>query len=148
MDKNKFEYELFKTMDLFKTIMQKVVEPLVSKEGISLIQAFILFRIKENKVCTIGDLCKDYAVNQGNISSLCKKMEINGLIKRNRSEQDERVVFVSLTEKGLSKIEKIYNNFDELNVYLTDFSKEQFEIIINGMQEFNQLLKLISDNKQ
>lgn len=145
MDKDKFKYELFKSMDLFKIAIKKIVEPLVLKEDISLAQAFILFKIKETQVLTIGDLCKEFDMNQGNLSALCKKMEENNLIRRHRSEKDERVVFVELTENGYLKIEKIYKNFDELDIYIKDMPEKQLDTIVNGMKEFNQLIKNISD---
>ena len=48
-------------------------------------------------------------MDQGNVSSTCKKLENKGWLERKRSEKDERVVMVSLSEKGktiLSQIEQ------------------------------------------
>lgn len=144
MDCNLFEKELISAMNTVKIGIQKIIEPIAKKENLTIIQLLVLFRIKENEVTTIGDLYKEFAINQGNASSLCKKMEQDGLINRKRDSNDERVVILNLTVEGSKKIEDIYKHFENLSNYLKDMPNEKYQVIIDGMQEFNNLLKLVS----
>ncbi len=50
---------------------------------------------------TMGDLCRRLYLDSGTLTPLLKKMEAEGLVTRKRSREDERVVMVDLTEKGL-----------------------------------------------
>ena len=50
----------------------------------------------------MGDLCRRLYLDNGTITPMLKKMEEEGFITRSRSKQDERVVSVSVTEKGWS----------------------------------------------
>ena len=46
-------------------------------------------------------LCEKLLLDTGTLTPLLKRMEVNGLVVRGRSSQDERVVQVNLTEAGL-----------------------------------------------
>ena len=49
---------------------------------------------------SVGELCSKLYLDSGTITPLLKKMEEKGYIERRRSHEDERVVFVYLTEEG------------------------------------------------
>ncbi|MCP5160549.1 MAG: MarR family transcriptional regulator [Hahellaceae bacterium] len=49
---------------------------------------------------TVGQICEKLYLETGTITPLIKRLELAGLLTRKRLENDERVVCVSLTEKG------------------------------------------------
>ena len=49
---------------------------------------------------TVGELCETLMLDNGTISPLLKKMQQAGYIERTRSERDDRVVVITLTEAG------------------------------------------------
>ena len=100
--------------------------------------------IAEGTITNISSLCKEFCINQGNVSTMCKQMEKAGLIKRNRSSEDERIVTLSLTEEGKSKLQKLYARAEELETIFEQVPIEKLETIINGMRELNELLKMLS----
>ena len=55
----------------------------------------------------MGELGKSLYLDCGTLTPLLKKMEENGWITRCRCKQDERVVYVTLTEKGWELREKV-----------------------------------------
>ena len=55
---------------------------------------------------TVGELCKRLMLDTGTVTPMLKNTEKQGLIKRTRSEEDERVVVVSLTEDGKALYKK------------------------------------------
>ncbi len=120
--------------------MHRIVEPVVQMDGISITQAFVLFGISEGKIASIGSLCKQFGLNQGNASALCKNMEKSGLIKRTRSKEDERVVTLSLTAQGKKMIERLYIKSKQSGAIFRDAPMEKLRIIIKGMCELNELI--------
>ena len=56
---------------------------------------------------TVGELSQSTQILRSNITSVCKKMEKDGYLVRSRSLMDERVVRVSLTDKGTKIMETI-----------------------------------------
>ncbi len=146
MDYLEFKSDMMSIMYMLKSSMQRVIEPMIQKEGLSMIQVYILFGISKGTITNISSLCREFGLNQGNVSNMCKNMEKTGLIKRIRSTEDERIVKLSITEKGSKIIEKLYAESEELNKTLEKIPKEKLDTIINGMHEFNELLKMLNEN--
>lgn len=84
----------------------------------------------------VKKLVTELSLDTGTISPLLKRMELNGLITRIRSELDQREVFVHLTEKS-----------KEIQSHLagaTDTLKEVSQFTDDEYNEFGELLnKLI-----
>ena len=54
----------------------------------------------ENDGITVGDISKRLLTDPGSLTPLLKRLEAEGLLKRQRSKQDERVVELHLTDAG------------------------------------------------
>ena len=74
--------------------------PYLKKLGITYTQYIVLLALWESGSATVGDLCRKLYLDNGTITPLLKKMEECGYIARSRSKQDERVVTVTVTDKG------------------------------------------------
>ena len=76
--------------------------------GITTLQLKMLITLYANKdAVSIGNLGKAIGVTGGNISNICKKLEKQGFVTRIRSDEDERVVNVELTDKGRDAAERV-----------------------------------------
>ena len=53
------------------------------------------------------ELCKLLGLDSGTLTPVLKKLDADGLVSRSRSETDERVVIISLTENGSELRSKI-----------------------------------------
>lgn len=144
MQLSDFKTEMWSLMYQVKSGMQKSFEPIMQSEGLTMIQAYILLGLSEGTITNISSLCKEFGMNQGNVSTMCKNMENTGLIKRNRGSDDERIVTLSLTEKGKDTIRRLHAKADELDTIFEQVPIEKLEAIINGMHEFSELLKMLS----
>ena len=49
---------------------------------------------------TVGEISQRLLTDPGSLTPLLKRLESEGLLKRSRSREDERVVLVQLTDKG------------------------------------------------
>lgn len=121
--------------------LETAFKPFVEIYGLTIMQSRILVAVKECEQATVGSVSKIIDVKSGNGSNMCKKLEQEGFIKRIRSIEDERVVRLTLTEKGEVTLEKV--NEDILKKYgpvLDGRTDEEFEHIIRGIKLLNQLL--------
>ncbi len=74
--------------------------PYLKELGLTYTQYLVLIVLWEEKECTVGELCRKLYLDSGTLTPMLKKMELSGLVRRNRCTEDERVVKVSLTQEG------------------------------------------------
>ncbi len=75
-------------------------QPYLDKLGITYPQYLVLMVLWENDDVPVNDISQKLILNTNTVTPLLKRMEAQGLIKRKRSESDERKVLVKLTRKG------------------------------------------------
>jgi len=68
--------------------------------GLTYTQYIVFLALWEKDGVTVGDLCETLLLDNGTISPLLKKMQQAGYIERTRSAKDDRVVVITLTERG------------------------------------------------
>jgi len=144
LDVETFKSQLWSNLYEAKTGFRRLAEPLLQAEGLNMIQAYILFRLSEGSIASIGSLSRDTGINQGNLSSMCKIMEHGGLLARTRSKEDERVVTLTITEEGRKKLDRLKNRKNNLDQVLTQYPPEKLQKIIEGLRELNELIRKIT----
>lgn len=80
--------------------------PWLKPLGLTYTQYIALLVLWEQDGLTVGEIGEKLLLDNGTLSPLLKKMEQAGLVQRQRSREDERVVVVSLTEAGRALREK------------------------------------------
>ncbi|MBQ6541968.1 MAG: MarR family transcriptional regulator [Lachnospiraceae bacterium] len=80
--------------------------PYLKPLGLTYTQYITLLALWEKDGITVGELCGKLMLDNGTLSPLLKKMQQEGLVERTRSEEDERVVVITLTEEGRALKEK------------------------------------------
>ena len=90
---------------------------------------------------SIGNLGKTIGVTGGNISNICKKLEKKGFVDRIRSEEDERVVNVRLTEQGIAASKDLGKYFYKIREEFPDDAVDvNLETIVEELRELDILL--------
>lgn len=74
--------------------------PWLKKLGITYTQYITFLVLWEKDRITVGEICERLMLDNGTVSPLLKKMESAGYITRTRSASDDRIVVITLTEKG------------------------------------------------
>ena len=74
--------------------------PFLKPLGLTYTQYIVFLVLWEQEEVTIGELCKKLMLDNGTLSPLIKKMESDGYVRRERKKEDDRVVIVTLTDKG------------------------------------------------
>ena len=82
-----------------KEIIRQYRKPL-EKLGLTYTQYVVMMVLWEDGGMTEGDLGKKVYLDSGTLAPLLKRMEKQGIINRVRPDDNERKLFISLTEKG------------------------------------------------
>ena len=80
--------------------------PWLKPLGLTYTQYIVFLVLWEKDGITVGDLCEKLMLDNGTVSPLIKKMQQAGYVEKKRSEEDERVVVITLTEEGKALQEK------------------------------------------
>ncbi len=74
--------------------------PLLEPLGLTYTQYIAMMVMWEHKSISIKDMGKLLFLDSGTLTPMLKKMEKAGWIQRKRSDNDERIVIVTITERG------------------------------------------------
>ena len=80
--------------------------PWLKPLGLTYTQYIVLLVLWEKDGITVGELCDKLMLDNGTLSPLLKKMQQAGYVERKRSDADDRVVVITLTEEGRALQEK------------------------------------------
>jgi len=111
----------------------KLYRPMLERLGVTYPQYLVLLVLFEEESVTVKALGERLYLDSGTLTPMLKRMEEHGLVKRQRSTKDERVVEVTLTEKGRD-IEKQAEEIPKR------FSKE----VLLEQDEFDELKRLLT----
>lgn len=75
-------------------------KPLLDDLGVTYPQYLVLLVLWEKGEITVKEISEKLFLESNTLTPLLKRMESNGVVKRKRSKTDERVVVISLTQKG------------------------------------------------
>jgi DNA-binding MarR family transcriptional regulator len=78
----------------------KAYKPLLAELGITYPQYLVMLFLWERRIATVTEIGAALGLDSGTLSPLLKRLEKTGLIRRTRSQQDERQVEIHLTPAG------------------------------------------------
>ncbi|MCJ7935837.1 MAG: MarR family transcriptional regulator [Chryseobacterium sp.] len=93
------EHLCFKTYAVSRYITG-LYKPYLDEISLTYPQYLVMVVLWENGGMSIGKIGEYLHLDNGTLTPLLKRMEGNGILTRVRSSDDERVVLISLTEKG------------------------------------------------
>ncbi len=83
--------------------------PYLKPLGLTYTQYIVFMVLWEKDSVTVGQLGNILHLDNGTLTPLLKNLEKEGYIKRKRSKEDERVMTITITEKGNALKEKCKN---------------------------------------
>jgi DNA-binding MarR family transcriptional regulator len=102
----------------------------------------ILLHILEGNAKTAADLCRNLSCDTGSMTRMIDRLEEKGLVRRERSTEDRRVVNIVPTEAGRSLPQELLPTVVKvLNHSLRGFSAEELE-------QFKGYLRRFANNLQ
>ncbi|GEO78635.1 MarR family transcriptional regulator [Companilactobacillus mindensis DSM 14500] len=110
--------------------IQKLYHDGLSKNNLTYPQYLVIVALYEYKQVTVKELGKLLSLDSGTLTPLLKRLENEGLVVRKRSQEDERVVNVHLTDQGIEKRESI-NKLPEILVEKSGFTEDEWNTLEN-----------------
>ena len=102
--------------------------PLLKPLGLTYTQYIVMLELWEKEKEKVGELCHRLYLDCGTITPMLKKMEESGWLTRCRCKVDERVVYVSLTEKGRALREQVKDIPAQVSKCVPLEQEEAFEL--------------------
>lgn len=88
----------------FWRMLRRVTNP-VRRGEITPQQYWLLRQLWREGPLSITEIARALGILQGSATSACQRLEKAGLVKRERQTDDERVVLVELTDRGIEQYE-------------------------------------------
>jgi DNA-binding MarR family transcriptional regulator len=128
------------TLAKARNLITAEIDHALKEHGITSQQMGILLSLDNNLASTPFELSTLLGIDTGLMTRMLDKLEGNGLLKRSRSDEDRRIVNLTLTPDGHELAQKIPEIVPPvLNARLERFSSQEFK-------EFRRLLeKFIED---
>lgn len=126
-------------------LMRKVLSSILSRADLQLashdltyVQWLPLYKLAMDEGNTVASLARDLAIDPGAMTRSLDRLEAKGLVRRERSTEDRRVVHLRLTDDGRAVARKVPAVLAEvLNGHLRGFSAEEWQLML---QFLNRML--------
>lgn len=117
--------------------------------NLSLPQMFLLDILRKNGTCTPSSIAQIMGVTSGAITSLADRLHKQGLITRERSESDRRVVMITLTDSGLELMKKVQRQtFDHLAIIFSKLPEGDIDNLISIYYRLHNVIKSMEKTKE
>lgn len=122
----------------------RAYQPYLDPLGITYPQYLVMLVLWENSPLSVNEISQKLILNTNTVTPLLKRLQQLGLIKRERSAEDERKVFISLSEEGLEMQhkaagipEQLANSLNSEILGMNDLIdlKQKLHIIIDSLNE-------------
>ena len=108
--------------------------PHLKKLGLTYTPYIAFLVLWEKDGITVGEICDKLMLDNGTLSPLLKKMEASGYITRKRSEDDDRVVLITLTKEGRA-LQKKARDIPEKVACCVSFPPEKAKMLYDLLYE-------------
>ncbi len=132
-------------VQLFNDIL-KIEEKSLKNEGIkdlSMTEIHTIETIGITDARTMGEVANDLKITVGTLTTAINKLIKKGYVKRERTEEDKRVVLISLTEKGIEvhKKHQVFHN-EMISTILNKCTNEEKKLLSSTMSELNNFFDI------
>lgn len=109
-------------------------------------QHYTLRYINRVGTCTSTEIAAAFEVNKSAITAIINRLTEKELIKRTRDKNDRRVIYLTLTEKGIDLFTKTEVKIQKLvESIINSFEENEFVQFIETYEKLNGLLDNLKD---
>jgi MarR family transcriptional regulator, organic hydroperoxide resistance regulator len=102
--------------------------------GITYTQYLVLLALWENNHLTVKSVADRLDLDSASLTPILKRLEVSGLILRKRSKTDERVVKITLTDKGQALQDEVAN-IQKRVACQTGLPSDEFEALKSSLHK-------------
>jgi DNA-binding MarR family transcriptional regulator len=124
-------------------LITREYQPYLDELGITYPQYLVLMILWEKDGVGVNEIAKKLILNTNTITPLLKRMETQGILKRERSKEDERKVIIRLTHKGEVMKDKAVVIPEKLAAHLLD-GKVSVDELIRLKEDLGKVIRHLS----
>ncbi|CAM3617430.1 MarR family winged helix-turn-helix transcriptional regulator [Nocardioides zeicaulis] len=110
--------------------------PVLTELGLTYPQYLVLIVLWEHESSTVRDIAARLRLDHGTLTPLLKRMEAGGLVERRRDDVDERLVVVSLAQRG----EALRQHAEAIHCDMV----EQIGLVKDEFEQLQETLRLLT----
>jgi DNA-binding MarR family transcriptional regulator len=137
--KNQLCFAVYETAGEFNKLYSSVLQPF----GLTYPQYLVLLALWEQDGVTLKELGAKLNLGTGTLTPMISRMEANNWVKKQRSKEDERKVYIYLQEKALEEKHTITIMVADV-IQSCQIELEEYEQL---MQQLNSLQKKMKARK-
>jgi len=122
--------------------------PTGMKHGLTNQQMAILGAIQDNTSSTVGGVATQTYLSLPAVSRTLRRLEKLGLVERHRHPEDQRVVYLHITDLGMSTIEQVHNEAEAITGrLLAPLSEDERLELLTGLRILMRTWSALHKNK-
>ncbi len=136
IDNNKLNLRLFIALNRCQQTVLKKSQETLKKNNLTVSQFDVLEILYYMGDLKVGEIIERSLSTIGNISLVIDNLVKLSLVEKKKDEKDRRITYVSLTEKGRKKIEKVLpERLGDLDRIMEPLGAEDKKNLINLLQK-------------
>jgi len=135
MDHLRLDNQLCFPLYATSRMITRIYQPLLEKLDLTYPQFLVMLVIWEHKKLTVGQIGENLYLNTNTTTPLINKLIEKKYVLKNRSLEDERVVFISLTKAG-KQLQESASYIPECVVNASGMSSEDIQTMKSLMDNF------------
>ncbi|MBY0098093.1 MarR family winged helix-turn-helix transcriptional regulator [Mesobacillus maritimus] len=121
----------------------RLYRPFLDELGITYPQFLTLTVLWEHKRLTVKEIGERLFLDSGTLTPMLKRMEAMELVKRVRGTEDERKVYIALTERG-EQLREDALNLPEKCIPHFGLTKDEYSGLLNQMNQMIESLQKVT----
>ena len=123
-----------------KVLERKIANIFEKRLGISLTRFQIIKYLYEVGYATPKQLSRILEIDAAAITRHLKKLEESGYINKRRNKENNREIYVEITEASKNKIDSCTKDIDIRNIISEDFTDDDLKNLTKLLDKFNKSL--------
>lgn len=121
--------------------MRPQIEALFEHEELTFTQWRVLMCLRDGLANTSADISRELSHDKGSMTRIVDQLEVRGLLRRQRDDQDRRIVFLALTPAGRAAVHRIVPKVVAFfNNLLEGFTPDEVRRITTLLKKLNVTL--------
>lgn len=134
--KNQLCFAVYETASEFNKLYSSVLQPF----GLTYPQYLVLLALWEEDGVTLKELGTKLNLGTGTLTPMISRMEANDWLKKERSKEDERKVYIYLQEKAKAEKQPITSRVAEV-ILSCQIELEEYEQLMRQLNTLQNKLK-------
>ncbi len=132
---DRFIYLVFTAQNRLRMYIRD--ELMAARVKITLVQAGILFLLREKDYRTMSELGQHLSLDNSTITGLTDRLEKEGFVRRQVNPKDRRISLIHITPEGIQQVNQAKTVINRVNNEIkADFSRQEMEAFKKILNSF------------